>query len=273
MRNIVRVWMVQPWTAPTGHHGKALITLKKERTGTSEGWGHRVHKGATPKAVFFMALLRVLDFPTDFLLEGTPGWYYDGSPICSYTDGYAAFLLGTTVGRESSVISPATTTLSRISWIHYHAPPRAAHACWWPVLPCCCLVAKLCLTLCNPLNCSMPGFPDFTISQTLLKLMSVESEMPSNHLILCRPLLLLPSVFSRIMVFSTLCIKWPEYWSFSFIISILPGSGQFLWALAKIGIGPSLQLDLSLSAQSCSLPFSNSWSLQYSCMGYSEFPS
>ena len=102
--------------------------------------------------------LQVLDFPTDFLLEGTSGWYYHGSAICSYTDGYAAFLLGTTVGRESSVISPATTTLSGISWVHYHAPPRAAHAYWWPVLPCC-LVAKSCLTLCNPLNCSMPGFP------------------------------------------------------------------------------------------------------------------
>ena len=46
-----------------------------------------------------------------------------------YTDGYAAFLLGTTVGSESSVISPATTTLSGISWIQYHAPPRAAHTC------------------------------------------------------------------------------------------------------------------------------------------------
>ena len=54
------------------------------------------------------------------------------------------------------------------------------------------------------------------------KLMSIESVMPSNHLILCRPLLLLPSIFPSIRVFSNesvLCIRWPEYWSFSFIIS------------------------------------------------------
>ena len=58
----------------------------------------------------------------------------------------------------------------------------------------------------------------FTISQSLLKLMSIESMMPSNHLILCRPLLLLPSIFPSISVFSNesaLCIRWPKYWSFS----------------------------------------------------------
>ena len=62
----------------------------------------------------------------------------------------------------------------------------------------------------------------FTIYWSLLKLMSIESTMPSNHLILCRPLLFLPSVFSSIRVFSnesTLWIRWPKYWSFSFIIS------------------------------------------------------
>ena len=62
----------------------------------------------------------------------------------------------------------------------------------------------------------------FTISQSLLKLMSIESVMPSNHLILCRPLLLLPSIFPSIRVFSNelaLHIRWPKYWSFSFNIS------------------------------------------------------
>ena len=62
----------------------------------------------------------------------------------------------------------------------------------------------------------------FTISQSLLKLMSIKSVMSSNHLILCRPLLLLPSVFPRKRVFSSesaLCIRWPKYWSFSFNIS------------------------------------------------------
>ena len=58
-----------------------------------------------------------------------------------------------------------------------------------------------------------------TNSQSLLKLMSIESVMPSNHLVLCRPLLLLPSIFPSIRVFpneSVLCFRWPEYWSFSF---------------------------------------------------------
>ena len=68
-----------------------------------------------------------------------------------------------------------------------------------------------------------PGFPvSITNSQSLLKLMSVKSVMPSNHLILCRPLLILPSIFPNIRVFSNesvLRVRWPEYWSFSFSIS------------------------------------------------------
>ena len=59
-------------------------------------------------------------------------------------------------------------------------------------------------------------------SRSLLKLMSIESVMPSNHLVLCRPLLFLPSIFPSIGVFSNesvLCIRWPKYWSFSFSVS------------------------------------------------------
>ena len=66
------------------------------------------------------------------------------------------------------------------------------------------------------------AFPSFTISRSLLKLISTESVMPSNHLILCHPLLLLPSVFPSIRVFSVesaLHIRWPKYWSFGFSIS------------------------------------------------------
>ena len=61
-----------------------------------------------------------------------------------------------------------------------------------------------------------------TKTQSLLKLMSIESVMSPNHLILCHPLLLLPSIFPNIMVFSNespLCIRWPKYWSFSFNIN------------------------------------------------------
>ena len=71
------------------------------------------------------------------------------------------------------------------------------------------------------MDCSTPGFSSITISQGLLKLISIGSVMPSNHLILCRPLLLLPSIFPSIQVFSTelvLRIMWPKYWSFSFSI-------------------------------------------------------
>ena len=72
------------------------------------------------------------------------------------------------------------------------------------------------------MNCSTPGLPVHHNSRSLLKLVSIESVMPSNHLILCRPLLLLPSIFPRIRVFSNesvLRIRWPKYWSFSFNIS------------------------------------------------------
>ena len=73
------------------------------------------------------------------------------------------------------------------------------------------------------MDCSTPGFP---VHHQLLELaetrVGIESVMPSNHLILCRPLLLLPSIFPSIRVFSSesvLCIRWPKYWSFSFNIS------------------------------------------------------
>ena len=85
-------------------------------------------------------------------------------------------------------------------------------------------------TLCDPSTqglgfCSTPGFPVLHCFLGLLKLMSTESMMPSNHHILCRPLLLLPSVFGSMRVFSngpTLLIRWPKYWSFS--LSIRPSS-------------------------------------------------
>ena len=83
-------------------------------------------------------------------------------------------------------------------------------------------VAQSCLTLCDPMDCSMPGLPFHHNSQSLLKLKTTELEMPSNHLILCRPLLLLPSIFPSIRVFSkesVVCIRWAEYWSFSFSIN------------------------------------------------------
>ena len=76
--------------------------------------------------------------------------------------------------------------------------------------------------LCDPMDCSTPASLSITNSWSLLKFMSIESVMPSSHLILCHPLLFPPSIFPSIRVFSNesvLCIRWPEYWSFSFSIS------------------------------------------------------
>ena len=72
------------------------------------------------------------------------------------------------------------------------------------------------------MDCRTPGPLSITNSQSLPKLMSIESVMPSNHLILCHLLLLLPSIFPCIRVFSNefiLCIRWPKYWTFSFNLS------------------------------------------------------
>ena len=83
-------------------------------------------------------------------------------------------------------------------------------------------VTQSCPTLCNPIDFSMQGFPVHHQLWSLLRLMSIESVMPSNHLILCRPLLLPPSIFPSIRVFSNelvLRTRWPKYWSFSFSIS------------------------------------------------------
>ena len=80
-------------------------------------------------------------------------------------------------------------------------------------------VAQSCLTLCNPLDCSTSGLLVHHQIPELLILISTESVMASNHFILCHPLLLLPSIFPSIRVFSSeslLHIRWPKYWSFSF---------------------------------------------------------
>ena len=81
-----------------------------------------------------------------------------------------------------------------------------------------------CMPLCKPMDCSRPGQASLSIttSRSLLKLISIESVMPSSNLIFCHPFLFLPSIFPIIRIFSTesvLHIRWLEYWSFSFSIS------------------------------------------------------
>ena len=83
-------------------------------------------------------------------------------------------------------------------------------------------VTQSCLTLATPWTAARQASLSITNSQSLLKLMSIESVMPSNHLILCHPLLLLPSIVPSIRVFSNESvrhIRWPKYWSFSFSVS------------------------------------------------------
>ena len=84
------------------------------------------------------------------------------------------------------------------------------------------LVAQLCLTVYNPWTTACQASVYITNSQSFVKLMSIESMMSSNHLILCCPVLLLPSIFPSISVFSdesVLRIRWPKCWRFSFSIS------------------------------------------------------
>ena len=85
------------------------------------------------------------------------------------------------------------------------------------------LFTRSVMSLCDPMDAACQTSLSFIISRSFLKLVSTELVMPSNHLILCRPLLLLPSIFSSIKVFSNesaLRIRWPKHWSYSFSISL-----------------------------------------------------
>ena len=98
-------------------------------------------------------------------------------------------------------------------------------------------VAQLCPTLCDPMDYSTPGFPVHHPSWSLLKLMSIESVMPSNHLILCHPLLFPPSISPSSRVFSSelvLHIRWPKYWN-SASSSVLPMNIQNWFPLGWTG--------------------------------------
>ena len=109
-------------------------------------------------------------------------------------------------------------------------------------------VTQLCPTLCDPMDCRM----SITNSQSLLKVMFIESVMPSNHFVLYHPLLLLPSVFPSIRVFSSesfLRSRWPKYWSFRFSI-MLPMNIQDWFPIGWTGL-------ISLQSKGLSRVFSN----------------
>ena len=99
-----------------------------------------------------------------------------------------------------------------------------ASSCFVPLSTCCCCFQLLSYIrlFATPWAAARQASLSFTVSQSLLKLMSIRSMMPSNPLILCCPLLLLPSIFPSIKVFSNelaLHSRWPKYWNFSFSIS------------------------------------------------------
>ena len=125
---------------------------------------------------------------------------------------------------------------------------------------CCCLIAKSCPTLCNPWTAAYKASLSFTISWSLLKLMSIELVMLSNHLFLCHPLLLLPLVLPRFRVFSSesaLLIRWPKYWNISFR-SVLPMNIQGWFPLGLPGL-------ISLQSKGLSRVFSSTtiWKHQF----------
>ena len=120
-------------------------------------------------------------------------------------------------------------------------------------------LTQSCPTLWDPMDCRTPASLSITNSQSLLKLMSIESVMTSNHLTPCWPLLLLPSIFPSIRVFSSesvLHIRWPKYWSFSFSIS--PSSeylGLISFSQSDSQIGWTIWI--SLQSKRLSRVFSN----------------
>ena len=115
------------------------------------------------------------------------------------------------MGAQTSLRPPAFNSFRCI-----HRRGAAGSRC------CCCSMAQSCPTLCDPMTAALQASLSFTISQSLLKLKSIKSLISSNHLILCHPPLLLPSIFPSIRVFSNesaLRVRWPKYRRFSFSIS------------------------------------------------------
>ena len=127
-------------------------------------------------------------------------------------------------------------------------------------------VAQSCPTLCDPADCSTPSLPLHHHSQSLLRLLSIELEMPSSHLILCRPLLLPPSIFPSIRVFSnesTLCIKelhGGQSIGVSASTSVLPMNIQDLFPLGWAGW-------ISLLSKGLSRVFSNTTDQKHQIFG------
>ena len=123
---------------------------------------------------------------------------------------------------QKIVLKPLDNHMQKQKWLTDLTPLTKISSKWitdQTLNCCCCSVARSCLTLCNPMNhAACQASLSFSISWSLLKLMSSETVMPFHHLILCCPLLLLPSIFPSIRVFSNESappIRGPKYWCFS----------------------------------------------------------
>ena len=120
---------------------------------------------------------------------------------------YFGVQIASDLGQQKSLQTSSCVLLAclHILWAHLSS---SKHADMYQFS----LVAQSCLTLCNSMDCSAPAFPVHHQLQSLLRLKSIESVMPSNHLILCHPLFLLPSIFPSIRAFSNesaVRIRWP----------------------------------------------------------------
>ena len=121
--------------------------------------------------------------------------------------------------------------------------------------------------LCDPRNCSTPGLPVHQQSWSPPKPMSIETVMPSNHLILCHPLLL-PSIFLSIRVFqkmSALLIKWPKYWSFSFSFSPSDEYSELISSRIDLPWSPCSPRDSQKSSPTQQFKSINSLTLTFLC--------
>ena len=123
------------------------------------------------------------------------------------------------VRKPGSWMSPAVGTIT--PKVHQELTGAFAFQIFLPILSCC-SVAQSCPTLCDPMDCSTPGFLVYHQLPGLAQTISIESVMPSNHLILCCPLFLLPLIFPSNRVFSNelaLHIRWSKYQSFNFSLN------------------------------------------------------
>ena len=156
-----------------------------------------------------------LHLPDCLMLEYSELRVYTSLPVHTYLLGGKVYLLPhfkafkylLLIGILSSGFIYPTASIPLFGCLIVHSDLR------------CCSVAKSCLTLVTSWTAACQNSLSFTISLSLLKLRSIESVMPCNHLILCCPLLLLPSVFPSIRIFSDKSVvgtKWPKDWSFSF---------------------------------------------------------